>query len=215
MAGTDNELGDRQVRQVYLITYSQANEDVVTSREHFSEMVLAAYEKSLTAAKVLHWVCSQEYHQDGAIHYHFAVKLNKCHRWLSVRKHLATVNGINVHFSDNHYNYYSAWKYVTKEDGDAIQSPDHPDLGDGSSQQTEKASKAHHEMKRNQDGPSPRKKTRLSSYDVSQIAVSRGIKTRLALLALANQQKAEGKTDLAEFIVNRGKRVVNEAIEVS
>ena len=44
--------------------------------------------------------------------------------------------------------------------------------------------------------------------------MSRGIKTRLALLALANQQKAEGKTDLAEFIVNRGKRVVSDAIEV-
>lgn len=39
-------------------------------------------------------------------------------------------------------------------------------------------------------------------FEVSEIAVSKGIKTYLELLALAERQKAERKTDLAQFIVN-------------
>ncbi|KAJ8050579.1 hypothetical protein HOLleu_03834 [Holothuria leucospilota] len=206
MAG-NNSLEGHRVRQVYLITYSQADEEKVPSRDDFAQMILAAF-ISQTTAEPLHWVCSQEAHQDGGTHYHMAIKLNKIYRWRKVRDHLASEQGIQLHFSDIHHDYYSAWQYVTKEDRDAIQSPGHPDLRAGTAPSTSRASERHHEMG-DKEGPSGkrRKKARLSSYDVSQIAVSRGIKTRLALLALANQQKAEGKTDLAEFIVNRGKRV--------
>ena len=59
-----------------------------------------------------------------------------------------------------------------------------------------------------------RRRKNLSVYDVSQIAVQKGIKTRLELLVLANQQKKEGKTDLAEFIANRGSKAVDEALAV-
>ena len=38
------------------------------------------------------------------------------------------------------------------------------------------------------------------------------MRNRTELLAFSNQQRQEGKTDLAEFIVNRGKKVVNEVI---
>ena len=47
----------------------------------------------------------------------------------------------------------------------------------------------------------------LSSFQVSTIVVSKQI-----ILALASAQKAEGKTDLAEFIVNRRTKVVEEVI---
>ena len=40
-------------------------------------------------------------------------------------------DGISVHFSAIHSNYFSAWQYVTKEDGYFIQSEVHPDLSDG------------------------------------------------------------------------------------
>ena len=45
-----------------------------------------------------------------------------------VRDFLLEMRGISVHFSEIHTNYYSAWKYVTKEDKHYIQSLDHPDL---------------------------------------------------------------------------------------
>ena len=48
-------------------------------------------------------------------------------------------------------------------------------------------------------------------FDVSQIAVERRIKTRLELVALASQQKREGKTDLVQ---NRGSKAVEEALSI-
>ena len=56
----------------------------------------------------------------------------------------------------------------------------------------------------------PKKRKRLSAFEISQIIVEKRIKTRTELLALAEEQKDEGKTDIAEFVVNRGSRVVAE-----
>ena len=56
---------------------------------------------------------------------------------------------------------------------------------------------------------------RLSCYEVSNIIIEKKIKNRTELLALANAQKAEGKIDLAEFVMNRGSRVVQECISTA
>ena len=37
-------------------------------------------------------------------------------------------HGVSVHFSDVHFNYYSAWKFETKTDEHVLHSDDHPDL---------------------------------------------------------------------------------------
>ena len=57
-----------------------------------------------------------------------------------------------------------------------------------------------------------KKRKHLSAYEVSEIILSKGLRDQPELLAFSNQQREEGKTDLAEFIVNRGKKVVNEVI---
>ena len=44
----------------------------------------------------------------------------------------------------------------------------------------------------------------MSCYDVAEIIVAKKIKTGTGLLFYARQQKQEGKTDLAEFVINRG-----------
>jgi hypothetical protein len=49
---------------------------------------------------------------------------------------------------------------------------------------------------------------------VPQIAVSKGIKTRVELLTFSNSQQTLGKTDLAEFIANRGYKAVEDALKV-
>ena len=60
-----------------------------------------------------------------------------------------------------------------------------------------------------------RKKERISYYEMSEIIVAKNIKTRTELLAPAREQKLEGKTDIAEFIVNRGSKVVAEVLETA
>ena len=58
------------------------------------------------------------------------------------------------------------------------------------------------------------RKRQLSVYEVSQIVVNKKFKSRLELLAFAQEQQNEGKTDLAQFIANRGSKAVDKAIRV-
>ena len=57
-----------------------------------------------------------------------------------------------------------------------------------------------------------KRKKHLSPFELSELIVQKGIKNRTELLAFANKQKMEGKFDVAEFIVNRGPRVVAEVL---
>ncbi len=218
----DHHLSAREVRSVYLITYSQANVDIVATREELSRIVLDSFSNAdpCSHSQVVQWVCSQESHRDGGIHYHMAVKLSARRRWLKVRNYIDEKYCIKVNFSNRHHNYYSAWQYTTKEDSLYVESPNHPDLAnywepissEGSRARTRNATEGENESVSNRKRKRWRKN--LSVYDVSQIAVQKGIKSRLELLVLANQQKNEGKTDLAEFIANRGSKAVDEALLV-
>ncbi len=201
-----NELDPRQVRTVYLITYSRADVRRFPTREVFSDAVLQAFGN--TSTRVLQWVCCQEQHEDGGPHFHMAVKLDKLQRWLTVKRDLENRHEIVVNFSAHHVNYYTAWQYVTKEDSLFIESPGHPVLGNPPNTQAALEALTQRPHKR-------RRKDRLSPYEVGEIAVENNLRTRLQLLAFANKQKELGKTDLAEFIMNRGRKVVDEALSTA
>jgi len=195
------------LRSVYLVTYSQANLEIVPTRESFADIVIGAF-RSQTPATPIQWVCSREPHQNGGVHYHLAVKLNKQNRWLKVRNFLSKEHGININFTAEHSNYYTAFTYVTKEDDDYVTSEGHPDLDNGPPR-TMAASQARHSSQVETDhGVQGTKKKRLSAYDVSCIITSRGLKTPLEVMALAKVQRDEGKHDLYEFIINKGKASV-------
>ena len=211
-------LNGRRVRSVYLITYSKANVEIIASRDSFAVVVLDSFQNADPASKtkVLQWVCSQERHQNGEIHYHVAVKLDRNRRWLTVRNYADKKHGLKLNFSSSHANYFSAWKYTTKDDKEYLESECHPDLKNAP--HTQEASQTRiAEMGGKEKGGKKRKRgrqPRLSIYEVSQLAVQKGIKSRLEMLSPANQQKKEGKTDLAEFIANRSYKAVEEALRV-
>ena len=114
------------VRQVYLVTYSQVNLELFPTRRSFAEAVVGSLQSSNT--RVMHWVCSRESHRNGGFHYHMALKVDCCRRWLRSKKFLKEQHSISVHVSHLHYNYYSAWKYVTKQDKQFLENNDHPNL---------------------------------------------------------------------------------------
>ena len=136
--GLSSNLNDRAVRQVYLITYSKADPQKFPTRESFAQAVVKSFEAINT--KIELWVCSKEAHQVNGFHYHMALKLNRCKRWLSSKRYLEENHGISVHFSNIHHNYYSAWKYTTKKDRYVMESKDHPDLWDSKPPKTQSAS---------------------------------------------------------------------------
>jgi hypothetical protein len=126
-------LRSRQQCIVYLVTYSRADLSKVPTKQVFSDIVVKAFEH-LDVTKVAHWVVAQENHHDKEIagafgtHYHVALKLTRRARWCRVCTRLESENGIKVNFSSAHATYYSAYKYVTKEDQNVLLSEGHPQL---------------------------------------------------------------------------------------
>jgi len=137
---------------------------------------------------------------------------------------LAVQHGISVHYSSSHSNYYSAWQYVTKEDEDVLQSANHPDLWNQGAPRTtlasatrintrENATRTESDIASNEGTETPvRKRKRMSAFELSEIITQKQIKSRTQLLALANEQQELGKNDIAEFIINRGSKVVAEIL---
>ena len=219
-------LDNSDVRSVYLVTYSQADLERAPTRKYFAEIVVESFTQG--NAKVKHWCCSQEYHQDGGVHYHLAISLDKCHRWFASKQFLLDRFGIKVNYSSRHHNYHSAWKYVIKSDTEYVESPDHPRLSLTRVPSTNAASQARHRRRStsrrraddgcNEDGTDEesaqqtsrasgsnlkKKRKRLTAFEVSEIIIKSGTKTLIELQALAYEQKQEGKTDLAEFLISR------------
>ena len=114
MAASD-ECGSRSV---YLVTYSQVDESKCESKTEFVSIVTDEFKD----CEVLQWVCCEEKHADGNSHYHLAIKLDRVKRWKAVRQRLQDKYNICVNFSDHHNNYYTAYKYLTKEDTQYITS---------------------------------------------------------------------------------------------
>ena len=228
------ELDCRSVRRVYLITYSRADLVKFPTRRSFAHAVLALF--SGVPASIQQWCCSQEEHQSSTgKHYHMAIKFDKNQRWLSSKRYLLKNNGISVHFSAVHNDYYSAWKYAAKEDKDALESDDHPDLTNTTkSPRTTEASKKRSSRAKaravnytldvlesecgdegEDDGERRKKRKRITAFEISEIIVEKGIRSREELLIFAKDQKDEGKKDIAEFIVNRGSKVVADVINTT
>ena len=80
MSSSLNEcLGVRQVGEIYLITYSQVNADLFTTRESFVNIVIVCEAFTACNVDVLQWLCAKENKQSG-FHFHMTVKLKERHK---------------------------------------------------------------------------------------------------------------------------------------
>ena len=183
------ELDSRSIRKVYLITYSQADLIKFPTRRSFADAVIASF--SGVSATIEQWCCSQEEHKASGKHYHMAIKFNKNQRWISSKRYLARNNGISVHYSAAHDNYYSAWSYTSKEDKDTLESEGHPDLSN--SRKEPKTTQATKKRRLQAKKAACKKRKRLMAFDISEIIIEKGIKSREELLIFAKDQKDQGE----------------------
>ena len=210
MAESTANSGTPKLRSVYLITFSQCDSSHL-SRAEFANIIVDAWH-SRSRARICQWVVSLEAHENGGSHFHMAIKLTATSRWRAIRKLIDTKYGIKLNFSDSHENYYTAYSYVVKEDPDFVLSPGHPDLSNADPPPTTKATS---QRKKAAKVSKKKKRKRLAVYDVVRIVQTKQIQSRLELMALAAKWQEEGKTDLAEFVANRGPKIVNEAMETA
>ena len=210
MAMAAAKTGSPSHRSVYLITFSQCDSSEL-SRVQFAELIVEAWH-TCSRSKIIQWVVSLEAHENSGNHFHMAIKLSSPARWLKVRNFVDDKYGIKLNFSNSHANYYTAYEYVVKEDPNFVQSANHPDFSNGKPPKTTKATCGRRK------GPKTvksKKRKRLAVFDVVQIIQAKKIQNRVELLALASKWQGEGKIDLAEFVANRGPKIVNQAIQTA
>ena len=206
-------------KRQYLVTYSQLDEKLFPTRQSFGDMIAKEFNRGDSIVKVLHWACSKEPHEEGGSHYHCSIKFNGVKRWAKVRDSIQSHYNIKVNFaqSEAHDSYISAYRYVVKSDKDFVLSQNHLDLSDVKSPRTKNAISAN---KRKSPGvravPGCKKKlNKLNNQEMAMFVRSKNIKTYTQLLALAEERRAEGLTDLSDYVFNHLERVIWELIDKS
>lgn len=204
------ELGGRDVRQVYLITYSRVDAALCSTRDQFAGKVIEAFDFPGGRPRLKHWVVCKEAHEGGGFHFHMAICLSQNKRWGPAKRRLRD-QGIVAHFQDRRdvYNYVGAYIYVCKCDRDVLHSNPHPDLDNVTQFRTAAASAATRAGGRNGRREKAKK---LTNMNVMQIIRVKGIKDDTQLLALAQDNFDEGHTSLMEFISNTSEKKYRELI---
>ena len=194
-------------RRTCLITYSQADLLEFPSREEFGKCIKTHFNKGSGKVKVGHCACSLEKHQNGGNHYHVALKLTDPKRWKSVKEGITLSEGIVVDFSDQHDNYYSAYRYIFKEDTSVHHSKHHPNLQNISSSRKKMSTKAYTDSLNAKSSDtsatskappkklpnSKNKPQRASRWEL----VNLWWESDVELYAAAEERRKEGHTDLA------------------
>ena len=225
------QLGERQSRRVYLITYSQADLEKVKDCKKFSNCILEAFAQNESTCIPEHWSCCMEEHQDGGKHYHLAIKLNVSKRWKAVKNYVTKKCGISLHFSDKHHGYHVAFKYVCKNKPftEVLHSPGHPNLQEIGSPKTKRGMKQFSEnAKRRSLSSSPSNEAapktcqtstsepkKLTNVDVSEFLVSNNIRDQTKLMAIAKDRHSAGEKDLYRFIISRSSKSLSQLIDMT
>ena len=92
------QLSLREVRLIYLITYSQVDSSIAATREDFARIVVDAFSKTNSGSSEI--IKASGFVVEKTIHYHKAVKLTRARRWASIRNYLQREYGICVNFSN-------------------------------------------------------------------------------------------------------------------
>ena len=89
-------------------------------------MLEAQFNAGTSVVKVDYWTCSKEEDHNDSFHYHCALKLIGCKKWLSVKKRIAEKHCIQVNFSDKYNFYFSAYRNICKSKQEVAHSENHP-----------------------------------------------------------------------------------------
>ena len=196
-------------KYVFLVTYSQVDKRLFSSKPRFAAAVVEAFNAGRAESRVESWACSEEIHHDGGSHYHMCLRMTKGKKWLQVKKLLERQHGIVVNFKEipSDPSYIRAYRYVTKEDGYAAHSDPHPDIADMDAPveimralqvfRSNAADRA--ALKREVPAPVGVKVKRLSRLDIFHFICSRQIRSTSQFEAKAMLRAKEGNEDVLSF----------------
>ena len=106
--------GKFKTPKTHISSDTQAGLTKFPTRREFGKSIKKHFNSGSGKVKVQHWACAKQKHQKGGEHCHVVLKLTDSKRWKSVKESISSKEGIVVIFSDNHNNYYSAYRYTCR-----------------------------------------------------------------------------------------------------
>ena len=158
--------------------YSQADLAKFPTRKGFGKCIKKHFNSGSGKVKVQYWTCAKQKHQNGGVHYHVALKFTGPKRWKSVQESISLKEGVVVTFWDNYDNYYSAHRYICKDDDSVHQNKHHPNLDEVASPRTKKSTQAYRQARKSYaqenrtDAPQKKKQKATSRKRLTQFEVS-------------------------------------------
>ena len=215
-----------EIRKVYLIVYDKVNIRKVPDRQTFVELVLSSFTfgKSINEQWIDKWACKKEHDENGLVSYYMIIGLMNLQRWPAVNERLQLF-GIDVQFKRSHVNYYSALQLFLTENSNILTSPFHPNILEFKPPTTmaaslslvkkkEKATKSTNKEKRVYEIRRKTRKRNIEPYDVACLAVKHQIKNYSEFLFFASNEEKKGNSEISRFLINKGKKSVEEAIQL-
>ena len=213
---------------VYLITLSQAG-GTVASKKDFGEAIARAFQHLYGNGSVMYWAACEERHQDGGVHYHASIKLSRPQRFSRARAHLDEQHGMNVNFAAGQGGYFGAYSYIVKEDPEPFHSERHPAELEAprtqvalqarqrraAERRAAESSTHSQQAEAEEAAEAEEEEAKLTKVDVARLIVDEEVSTMRDMLALAETKKREGDESLYKFIINRGRRQIEELIGLS
>ena len=135
-------------RHTYLVTYSQADLTKFPTRKGFRKCIKKHFKGGSGKVKVQHWARAKEKHQNGRVHYHVTLELTGPICWKLVKESISSKEGMVINFSDNRDNYYSAYRYICKDDDSVCHGKHHPNLDDVSSPRTKTSTQTYRQARK-------------------------------------------------------------------
>ena len=206
----------------YLVTYSQLDHKIFSTRWSFGGAVVEAF----GANNVDYFAASKEAHENpGEYHYHVSVRLCRPMRWMRVKDYLNEKYHVVVNFSTSSAMYIGAYRYATKEDKSPIIKhvlKRHPNLEMVShtynraivanSTYCENAAKKR--MSAAEENPSnSEKRKRITKGDVAMFVVESSVKTELELINLATERRNLGDRALYDYLIAMRKQQREELVQ--
>ena len=197
-------------QRTYLVTYSQADTRKFPTRALFGRAVATSF----GGTNVDYFAVGTESHEDGGIHYHCSIRLNKTMRWKSSKSHLSDEHGIIVNYATSSAMYMGAFRYATKNDRDFYMGnvlKKHPNCG-MVSDTYQRALSANNtychnvDSKRAASASSSRqsttteKKKRIQKSDVAMFIVENNIHTELELKSVSVERRDAGDRALYDYL---------------
>ena len=91
MEKTEDYLQSHQARTTYLITYSEANAEIISTTKRFENAVKDGFNHGTKFSLFFQWACSKEKQSNGGTNYHFSLKRKDFYRQVQLKEQITGI----------------------------------------------------------------------------------------------------------------------------